>query len=374
MATVSFPAAGAGPSPIGFDDPVAAGNPSDPGDPAATATEVTGSPSMLTDAQIEVARAAAVEEAGAAELVGEYLGASTEDDVAVSAAFSAADRGYRGWYWSVTVAVVGQESPTVSEVVLLPGDQALLAPPWVPWDQRIRPGDVGAGDLLQTAPDDSRLVPGYVDSDDPAVKEVAYEFGFGRSRVLSREGRDDAAQRWHDGPFGPDDPIATQAQANCVTCGFFVPLAGLLGMALGACSNEYSPADGRVVDAEYGCGAHSDTVIDAPLISASTDTVVDEFTLEVHRRPERVGAVVDGAVVDGAVVDGAVVGAVVDQAVVDQAVVDEAALDEAVVDVAWVAEDVVDDAVVDWAMVDVFRVEPEPENAEPAVDQPDVTS
>ncbi len=40
-----------------------------------------------------------------------------------------------------------------------------------------------------------------------------------------------------------------------------------------------------MVDAEYGCGAHSDTVIDAPLMSASTDTVVDELTLEVHPRP-----------------------------------------------------------------------------------------
>ena len=80
--------------------------------------------------------------------------------------------------------------------------------------------------------------------------------------------------------------VATQAQANCVTCGFFTPLAGLLGMAFGACTNEYSPADGRVVDAGYGCGAHSETVIDAPLISASTATVVDELTLEVHpRRP-----------------------------------------------------------------------------------------
>ena len=49
-----------------------------------------------------------------------------------------------------------------------------------------------------------------------------------------------------------------------------------------------SPADGRVVDVEFGCGAHSQTVIVAPLISASTETVVDELTLEVHPRPARV--------------------------------------------------------------------------------------
>ena len=87
---------------------------------------------------------------------------------------------------------------------------------------------------------------------------------------------------------GTTDPSARamrcqrRPRRNCVTCGFLPPLAGLLGMAFGACTNEYSPADGRVVDAGYGCGAHSETVIDAPLISASTATVVDELTLEVH--------------------------------------------------------------------------------------------
>jgi hypothetical protein len=105
--------------------------------------------------------------------------------------------------------------------------------------------------------------------------------------VLSREGRDDAAERWHEGSFGPADPVALAAPANCVTCGFYVPLAGLLGTAFGACTNEFSPADGRIVDAGFGCGAHSQTVIDAPMISAATDTVIDEFTLEVHPRQSR---------------------------------------------------------------------------------------
>ena len=329
MAPVSFPAAGADQSVSGRDDPeavsgsghsgtatadedVAALDPvsdetvphdtdstgvsdSDPApDPNAVPVPAAAEPAVpepaarpvpmsLPDDVVELARVAAVEEAGSGGQVGDYLGAVQEDPVAVTASFAAADRGYRGWYWSVTLALVEPGYQTISEVVLLPGEQALLAPSWVPWDERIRKGDVGPGDLLPTAPDDPRLVPGYLDSDDPAVKEVSYEFGFGRVRVLSREGRDDAAERWHDGPFGPGDVVATQAQANCVTCGFFTPLAGLLGMAFGACTNEYSPADGRVVDAGYGCGAHSETVIDAPLISASTATVVDE--LKPSRRP-----------------------------------------------------------------------------------------
>lgn len=266
MTPVSFIAATAEPSKVSVDRPV---------DPSPSPSEQV----------IGLARAAAVEVSGGDQAVGGYLGATAEDEVAVSLAFAAQDRGYRGWYWSVTVAVVEQTHPTISEVVLLPGGEALLAPPWVPWDQRIRAGDVGAGDLLATAPDDPRLVPGYLDSDDPAVAEVSYEFGFGRVRVLGREGREDAAQRWHDGLFGPDSPIAAAAPATCASCGFYVPLAGLLGMAMGACSNEYSPADGRVVDVEFGCGAHSETVIEAPMISAATDTVVDELTLEVHSRP-----------------------------------------------------------------------------------------
>jgi hypothetical protein len=239
---------------------------------------------MLTDDLIALARAAAAEEAGP-DGVGDYLGARSEDSVATSARFAATDRGYRGWYWLVTVAVVEPARPTISEVVLLPGDGALLAPAWVPWDQRVRAGDLGVGDLLPPREGDDRLVPGYLDSDDPAVREVEYEFGFGRVRVLGRQGRDEAAERWHEGPFGPSDPMAKQAPAVCATCGFYVRLEGLLGQTFGACSNEYSPADGRVVDAAYGCGAHSETVVDAPLISASSAAVMDEVTLEVHLRP-----------------------------------------------------------------------------------------
>jgi len=243
------------------------------------------SPAVLSDELIDIARAAAVEEAGADAGVGDYLGARAEDVVATSAAFAATDRGYRGWHWLVTIAVVDPEHPTISEVVLLPGEGALLAPAWVPWDQRVRAGDLGVGDLLPTPPDDARLVAGYLDSDDPAVHEVDFEFGFGRVRVLGQEGRDEAASRWHDGPFGPAAPMAQQAPAVCASCGFYIRLEGLLGQAFGACTNEFSPADGRVVDVAFGCGAHSETVVDAPLISATTAAVMDEVTLEVHHRP-----------------------------------------------------------------------------------------
>ncbi len=231
----------------------------------------------------EVARDAAVTESGGR--VGDYLGAHAEDDVAVTALFASTDPGYLGWQWCVTLALVDEAYPTVSEVVLLPGAGALLAPAWVPWDQRVQAGDLGVGDLLPPAADDPRIVPAYLQSDDPAVEEVAREVGIGRVRVLSREGRVDAAERWHDGPFGPAAEMATQAPAHCVTCAFYLPLAGSMGALLGACGNEFAPADGRVVDAGYGCGAHSEIVVVMPARSSAVASVVDELLMEVHTRP-----------------------------------------------------------------------------------------
>jgi hypothetical protein len=216
------------------------------------------------------ARTAAVDEAAldlgaaaAATAVGEHLGAVAETVDSVTHFFVADQPGYRGWRWSVTLACPEADEPvTVSEVVLVPGAEALVAPVWVPWEERIRPGDLGVGDLLPPREDDPRLVPGYVASDDPAVEELAQEVGLGREQVLSREGRDDAAQRWHDGPHGPASDRARHAPAACGTCGFFLPLAGSLQAAFGACGNEFSPADGAVVEVGFGCGAHSSVVVE----------------------------------------------------------------------------------------------------------------
>lgn len=198
------------------------------------------------------------------EQPGAHLGAHAEDAWAVSHYFAADLPGYRGWRWCVVVAgSPDSDEATVSEVVLLPSDGALLAPDWVPWKDRITAGDLGPGDRLAAPADDPRLVPGYVDTEDvdpidaDQVGQVAAEIGLGRKRLLSLDGREQAAQRWYDGEFGPESPIARGADYPCGTCGFYLPLAGALHAAFGACANEYS-ADGRVVSAEYGCGAHSD--------------------------------------------------------------------------------------------------------------------
>ncbi len=191
--------------------------------------------------------------------------------------FAARLAGYRGWSWAVTVATGGEDEPvTVSEVVLLPGHHAMVAPPWVPWQERVRAGDLGVGDLLPTPPDDPRLVPGYVVSDDPAVEEVATEIGLGRRQVLSREGRLDAARRWQQGERGPTAEMAKSAPGTCGTCGYYLPLGGSLRAWFGVCGNEFSPADGSVVAVEHGCGAHSDVVPDTGPSTPVAELVYDD--------------------------------------------------------------------------------------------------
>ncbi|MGB0963273.1 MAG: DUF3027 domain-containing protein [Mycobacterium sp.] len=226
--------------------------------PAAAATDIEPELAALLTGAVDEARAAIVEFSGA-ETVGDYLGASFEDPAAATHRFLAELPGYRGWQWAVVVAACpGAAQATISEVVLVPGPTALLAPEWVPWDQRVRPGDLGPGDLLAPPADDPRLVPGYLASGDPEIDEVAAEIGLGRRRVLGLWGRSDAAQRWHDGENGPGSAMAKATRRTCRDCGFYLPIRGALGLMFGVCANEFA-SDGQVVDAEYGCGAHSDT-------------------------------------------------------------------------------------------------------------------
>ena len=243
---------------------------------------------MLTGA-IDQARAAVAEFSGL-EAVGDYLGVSYEDPNAATHRFLAHLPGYQGWQWAVVVAAYpGAELATVSEVVLVPGPTALLAPEWVPWEERVRPGDLSPGDLLAPAKDDPRLAPGYAASGDPQVDETAAEIGLGRRWVMSGWGRSQAAERWRDGDYGPDSAMARSTKRVCRDCGFFLPLTGSLGAMFGVCGNELS-ADGHVVDKLYGCGAHSDTPEPAgggsPMYEPYDDGVLDMMETPAAKPPE----------------------------------------------------------------------------------------
>jgi hypothetical protein len=239
---------------------------------------------------VDLARQAAVDDAGAGQ-VGDHVGMEVEGDRVLTHLFECLDPAYVGWRWAVTVARASRSKVvTVSESLLLPGPDSLLAPDWVPWTDRVRPGDLKAGDLMPASSDDERLVPlvvlsrtaGLLDwqSDDtwnPGAELAAAELAdespldadevgeIRRSeaaarprRVLSAIGRDEAAIRWHLGEHGPKSPLASAAPACCITCGFMVRLDGPLGRVFGVCANEYAPDDGSVVSVDHGCGAHSD--------------------------------------------------------------------------------------------------------------------
>jgi Protein of unknown function (DUF3027) len=233
-------------------------------------------------AAVELAREAAIEDAGAMG-VEDYLGCRAEGERVVSHFFACSHPGYRGWQWSVTVARASRaKKVTVNEVALLPGDGALLAKSWLPWADRIQPGDITPGLLMASPVGDPRLEPGYTGGEaaghaDPTeeghARTVAAELGLGRERVLSALGRQEAAERWLAGSGGPNTEMARLAPDVCETCGFFVRLQGSLGVLFGACANAYSPSDGLVVSIDHGCGAHSNVL---PEQSAELPTPVWE--------------------------------------------------------------------------------------------------
>lgn len=217
---------------------------------------------------VDLARQAAIEEGGA-DAVGEHLGAVADTgDRVVTHSFASDIPGYRDWRWAVTlVRAARAKKATVNEVSLLPNEDALLPAAWVPWEDRLGPGDIAPGMLMATPDNDPRLEPGFAASDqlsDDAdwvqLRSTVSELGLGRERVLSGHGRDLAAERWLDGEPGPKNEMSRLAPANCHSCGYFVPLRGALGTMFGACTNEYSPSDAQVVSLDHGCGGHSDVV------------------------------------------------------------------------------------------------------------------
>ncbi|PYY46952.1 DUF3027 domain-containing protein [Curtobacterium sp. MCBD17_023] len=90
---------------------------------------------MTTDLT-ELARGALLEITPEAT-VGSPVGTVDEGDGVVSVLFANRMPGYPGWRWTVSIAQVEGDEPTVLEVELMPGDGSLLAPEWVPWSERL---------------------------------------------------------------------------------------------------------------------------------------------------------------------------------------------------------------------------------------------
>lgn len=231
---------------------------------------------------VELAREA-LSELTRPENVGEHLGMVQEGDRVLTHAFDCLLPGYRGWAWVVTLARASRSKKvTIDEMALRPGTDALLAPEWIPWAERLQPSDVSPTDRLPYQADDPRLEGGFESTGEDADQLADFELGLGRRRVLSAEGRDDAYARWYGGNHGPKTAGSRAARAHCSTCGFFIPMAGSARRLFGVCANEWSPDDGTVVSLDHGCGAHSET--DTPKSRKMwdpSDPVVDENDLDV---------------------------------------------------------------------------------------------
>lgn len=88
-------------------------------------------------AAVDVARAA-LTQITPADTIGEPVGHIVEDEHVLSLLFDCLLTGYPGWHWTVTLSRIDQDAaPTVLETELMPGNDALLAPEWVPWSDRL---------------------------------------------------------------------------------------------------------------------------------------------------------------------------------------------------------------------------------------------
>ena len=266
-------------------------------------------------AAVELAREA-LEDVTEPGQVGEHLRVEATGERLVTHVFECTMPSYRGWSWVVVLARASRaKAATVAETALLPGEDAILAPAWEPWSERLKPEDVGADDLLPYREQDERLEQGYEATGDEDEDRVAlWELGLGRPRVLSQEGRGEAAERWQAGEFGPRQTSSRGRKgtvpASCTSCGFLMKLSGSLRSEFGVCTNEWSPADGRVVHLGYGCGAHSETGQDdgEPEIPRGAGVIVDELDVEVvddDKAAADANAPADGDAADGDAADGA---------------------------------------------------------------------
>ncbi len=264
-----------------------------------------------------IAKAVAIEVADEDNQVGDFAQAIELDDCVTDFRFETNVRGYEGWQWSVTLYHDAElDRWTVNESSLVPTENALRPPEWIPWKDRLEPTDLAVTDSIGTDPDDPRIEEGFRktqpesvpdepqnDVQDDSVQEPRNEsdatevpeethrdasapddaqedaesartseedldeaiqtFDLSRRHVMTPLGRSQTAKRWYEGPRGPKSLSTKTADGNpCSTCGFFIPLKGELNLLFGVCANKWSPDDGRVVSLDHGCGEHSE--IDPP--------------------------------------------------------------------------------------------------------------
>ncbi|MDJ0314471.1 DUF3027 domain-containing protein [Arthrobacter sp. H35-D1] len=127
-----------------------------------------GKPDAILAADAATARTAVQEIAGPDD-IGAHLGARSEGIRCVTHLFESKKPGYQGWVWFASLSRVARgKGSTVNEVGLLPTNDSVLAPAWVPWSERVLPEDREA-DAQQAAAAGSAAGTG----EEPAPDETA---------------------------------------------------------------------------------------------------------------------------------------------------------------------------------------------------------
>ena len=87
--------------------------------------------------------------------IGAPAGEITEGDGVVSVQFDSLLPGYPGWKWTVSIATLEGEAPSVLETEMIPAEGALLAPDWVPWSDRLADYKAAQSELEAASTEDS---------------------------------------------------------------------------------------------------------------------------------------------------------------------------------------------------------------------------
>lgn len=155
----------------------------------------------------DIARAVAMDVADEPEQVGDVVNAIELGDNVTDFRLAADVRGYEGWQWSVTLyhdAEVG--TWTVNESSLVPTDDALVPPAWVPWKDRLEPTDLAPTDSIGTDPDDPRLEGGFRKTE-PVAGATAGEDGTSAETAEQAETSTEMAEQAE-----PVEPVAEKTQ------------------------------------------------------------------------------------------------------------------------------------------------------------------
>ena len=132
----------------------------------------TGKPDAFLAAAVDTARTA-LEGITAGPHIGAHVAAKSEGDRLVTHLFESKLPGYLGWQWyAVLTRNSRSKVVTVNELGLLPSEDSILAPEWVPWAERVRPEDAQVEEVpAEEAP--SRGGPGTEASDAVVDAEAA---------------------------------------------------------------------------------------------------------------------------------------------------------------------------------------------------------